>query len=243
MDTYDALVIDPELDSRMRLKQAMSSVASFRGSVQFGKLREVITKLETSITPTDVIFISYRFDENEVIEFISQAKKINASQDAAFIVIKRSHDKQSTSIATSMLGGADGLLFEPFSVDQLVDITQIASRIKKERFQAREAIALRFLLADVINQIDQLAYLKSCEYETGPAVKKLKDMCSVFHSLSMESKSIYFNLAIDTFEASPAPKLIFQRKKYGGVSSRVSKRMEKKTLEQFDGTTASVSKP
>ena len=217
----------------MRLKQAMSSVTSFKASLQFGKLREAHQKLESSSTPTDVIFISYRFEESETNEFIAQAKKLPASQDAAFIIIKRSQDKQSTSIASSVLGGADGLLFEPFSVDQLVDITSIAARVKKERSGAREEAALRFLLADVLNQVDQLAYLKACEYETGPTMKKLREMCGVFHALPTESKPTYYKLAVDIFEASPLPKLIFQRKKYGGVSSRVSKRMEKKTLAEL----------
>ena len=221
----------------------MFSVSSFKTSQQFGKLSEVINNLKGSVTPTDVLFISYRFDSREVAEFITEAKTLPSSQDAAFILMKRSQDQQSTAIASSMLDGADGLLFEPFSVNQLVEITGIASRVKKERSQAREEMALKFLLADVMNQIDQVAYLKSCEYEIGQSMKKLKDMCVVFSTLGPESKQIYNKLVIDTFEAAPIPKLVFQRKKYAGVSSRVQKRMEKQTLNQLGLTPGEGTAP
>lgn len=230
MGSYDALVIEPDLDSRMRLKAAMTSVPAFKQSFQVGKVREGQQKIDTSQRPIDVVFISYRFPEEEVSEFIQYAKAAPMAQDAAFILIKRSQDQQSTSVASSVLAGADGLLFEPFSVDQLVEITRIASKVKKERSAAREEGALKFLLLDVINQIDQVAYLKACDYETGSSMKKLKEMCAVFANLSSESKEVYNRIAIEAFESAPVPKMVFQRKKYTGASSRVQKRMEKKTL-------------
>jgi hypothetical protein len=55
----------------------------------------------------------------------------------------------------------------------------------------------------------------------------------VFHTLTPESKLIYLNIVSDVFETAPLPKVEFQKKKYGGVSSRVAKRMEKKTLTQM----------
>jgi response regulator RpfG family c-di-GMP phosphodiesterase len=230
MESYDALVIEPDLDSRMRLKAAMTSVPAFKQNFQVGKFKEAQSKIDTSSKPIDVIFISYRYDPEEMGEFIKYAKGVSATQDAAFILIKKSQDQQSTSVASSVLAGADGLLFEPFSVDQLVEITRIAAKVKKERSSAREEAALKFLLVDVINQIDQVAYLKACDYETGPSMKKLKEMCTVFSTLSPESLEIYKKLAVDTFENAPVPKMVFQRKKYVGASSRVQKRMEKKTL-------------
>ena len=233
METFDALVIDSDLDARMRLKQAMSSVAAFKSGAQYGKLNEALMRLESSPVPIGVIFISFRFDTEETMKFISKAREITSSQDAAFIHVKRSEDQQSTAVAASVLNGADGLLFEPFSVDQLVEITILASRVKKERSTAREEGALKFLLTDVLGQIDQLAFLKSCDYETGPTLKKLKDSCAVFHTLTPESKLIYLNIVSDVFETAPLPKVEFQKKKYGGVSSRVAKRMEKKTLTQM----------
>lgn len=230
MQYFDSFIIDTDLEARMRLRQAMTSISSFKNAVQLGSIRDSIKKLETTFSPVDVIFISYRIDEAEVQQFISIAKNTVCTQDAAFILIKNSNDQNTSSIAASMLAGADGLLFEPFSVDQLVEITTLANKVKSDRSSAREAVALKFILSDVINQIDQAAYLKAMEYETAQCMKKLKDMCSVFQSLSPDSILTYQKLAIEAFESAPIPKMVFQKKKYVGNSSRVQKRMEKKTL-------------
>lgn len=230
---FDIYIIDPDLDARMRLKQATTLVSNFGQVYQASKLRECLEKVQNLSGQLHVIFISGRIDKEETIGFIQSAKQITSTQDAAFVMVKSSADKQSASVAESVLGGADGLLFEPFSVDQLNEITHIAARVRRERSNAREEAALKFLLSDVINQIDQLAYLKAMEYETGPTFSKLKEMCAVFKTLQGDSVDIYKKLVVDTFEEAPLPKLVFQRKKYGGVSSRVQKRMEKKTLSEL----------
>lgn len=230
MMKFDAYIVDPDLDSRMRLKQATTQVIYFGSVLQAGKIKECADKIAVSKQKVDVIFLSYRLDSAETAAFIAQAKQIPSTQDAAFVMMMRSKDQESSTVASTVLSGADGLLFEPFSVDQLTEITVLAAKVKKERSSQREEAALKFLLSDVINQIDQVAYLKSCNYETGPSVKKLKDMCTVFQALPPESKDLYTRLVIDVFEAAPLPKLVFQRKKYAGVSSRVQKRMEAKTM-------------
>ena len=229
---YDAYLVDSDLDARMRLKQATTSVSSFGKVVQASKLKECIDRLKAG-DKADVIFISYRFDREEVMTFIADAKQIPNSQDAAFILVLQTKDQQSSTIANNVLSGADGFLFEPYSVDQLVEITALAAKVKKERSAFREEAALKFLLSDVMNQIDQIAYLKSCEYETGPSLKKFKDMCTVFRALQGESLASYFKIVVDVFEEAPLPKKIFQRKKYAGASSRVAKRMEKKAMSEL----------
>ena len=229
---FDAYLVDSDLDARMRLKQATTSVASFGKVVQASKLKECLDRLKGT-DKADVIFISYRFERSEVLSFIAEAKQLQNSQDAAFIFVMQTKDQQSSTIAENVLGGLDGFLFEPYSVDQLVEITALAAKVKKERSQSREEAAHKFLLNDVMNQIDQIAYLKSCSYETGPSLKKLKDMCTVFQALQGDSKEAYFKIVADVFEAAPLPKMVFQRKKYAGASSRVQKRMEKKTLAEM----------
>ncbi len=226
---YDALIVDSDIEARMRLKQASTSVANFGRVLQAGKIAECLEKLQAG-QRLDVIFISARFEPDVTAAFIAQAKTLPAGQDAAFVMLMRQRDKESASVASSVLNGADGLLFEPFSVDQLTEITVLAAKVRKERSGAREGAALKFLLSDIINQVDQIAYLKGCNFETGPSVKKLKEMCTVFQALSEESKVLYVQLAIEAFENAPLPKLIYQRKKYSGASSRVQKRMEQKAL-------------
>jgi DNA-binding NarL/FixJ family response regulator len=230
--SFDAIITDPDLDTRMRLKQASASVHQFGKVFQASSLRDAQSRLASGET-IDVCFLSYRFDQMEVTQFIKDAKGTKGGQDTAYILVLKSKDQQSSTVATNVIAGFDGFLFEPYSVDQLVELTALAARVRKERAGEREAAALRFLLNDIMNQVDQIAYLKAAGFDMGPSMKKFKEMCSVLQTLEPESKIIYYNLAIDLFEQAPLPKKIFQRKIYGGASSRVKKRQEKAILEQI----------
>ena len=129
--------------------------------------------------------------------------------------------------------GADGFLFEPYSVDQLVEITDLAAKVKAERSLAREQAALGFLLNDVMQQIDLIAYLRSAGYDVGRGMRRFKQMCTVFGTLEGESLDLYYNLAVDKFIEAPFPKKMYQAN-YKGASKRVKEKMEKKLLAKLE---------
>ena len=138
------------------------------------------------------------------------------------------------------MSGFDGFLFEPYSVDNLLEITQIAARVRKERSRAREEAALKLLISDLMNQIDLVAYLKQMQSESGRAMKKLRDTSAMLKTLAPESFELYQGLAIDLFEQAPLPKKVFQRKQYSGASSRVKKKMEDKLLAELESDSAAA---
>jgi response regulator RpfG family c-di-GMP phosphodiesterase len=239
---FDAILIDPDLNSRMRLKQATSSVHNFGHVGQVGELNEAMQKLRNNDS-CDVIFISYRFDQNEVINFIRQAKETSRGQDVAYIQVLKSNSGDSSTVAQNVIGGADGLLFEPYSVDYLLEITNLAARVKKERSGAREKAAIQVLVQDVVNQVDQLYFLKSSEMDTTRAQKKLAESLAVLKSLGPESMQTYYDLAVNAFEAAPVATNVSKYKKYAGVSERAKKRLEKKVQAELEAkATSSGSK-
>lgn len=240
---YDAFIVDPDLDTRMRLKQATSSVHNFGKVHQLQGLREANQKLGTD-DRCDVIFLSYRFDQAELSEFIKQAKATKNGQDAAYILVMKSKDGDSSKVAANVMVGADGFLFEPYSVDYLMEITNLAARVRLERSDAREKAALNFIVHDIINQLDVVATMKAQGFEVVTALKKLKELCTVFKTLTPDSTKYYYDIAIKLFGDAPVPKKI-ETKKYGGASSRVKKRMEQKATEQIvaANTTAKVDAP
>jgi DNA-binding NarL/FixJ family response regulator len=235
-NSYDAIIADSDLDTRMRLKQAASSVTKFGKVNLCQNLREALGRVQNAVDECDVVFIAQNFDDAEIRSFIEEVKKTKIGQDAAFVLVLKTGKQDSANVAKNMMIGADGQLFEPYSVDQLMQITELAARVKKERAAARESAALRFLVSDIMNQIDLIAYMKSSGYEVGVHHKKFKEICSVLGTLSPESFQIYTGIAVDMFEGAPLPKKIFQRKAYSGASSRVKKKMEEKLL-------ASLTKP
>lgn len=235
---FDAVIIDPELDTRMRLKQATSSVHQFGKVHQQQSLREAMGRLSGD-ERCDVIFISYRFEQPEIVEFIKQAKGTKSGQDAAYVMLMRSKDQDATKVATNVMIGADGFLFEPYSVDYLVEITNLAAKVRKERADTRERGALTFLVNDIINQLDLVSSMKAQGFEVVTSMKKLKEMCTVFSTLSPESFQVYTDVAIKQFGDAPVPKKIAQ-KKYGGASSRVKKKLEQKIAAEMTATSGAT---
>ena len=149
---YDALLIDPDIASRMRLKQATTAVTNFGKVTQINNLREAGDKLKAN-EHCDVAFISFKCDLSDAASFVKSAKSLPAAQDAAFILVLGGSGQDSSTVASSVMSGFDGCLFEPFSVDMLLEITEIAARVRKERSRAREEAALRLLMTDLMNQI------------------------------------------------------------------------------------------
>ena len=72
---YEAIIVDPDLDTRMRLKQATSAVVQFGKAQLMSELREGINHLRGGTYPVDVVFVSYAFEKEPVTQFISSAKE------------------------------------------------------------------------------------------------------------------------------------------------------------------------
>lgn len=220
---YNSYIVDPDLDCRMRLRQATRAVAAFKEVTQFSHLHEALGKLKDS-SAINVIFLSSRFAESEIITFIQQAKEIPAGQDTAYVLILAGSEKGSASIVTKMIGGADGLLFEPFSVESLAEMTALASKVKKERSRSREMAAITLLIKQVMSQIDSVAELRAGGYEAGVSMKNLREMLQVVRTLDPEMLQHYFEQTVELFQkATPS-----RRKIYSGASKRIKKKTEER---------------
>ena len=224
---FDAIIVDNDLDSRMRLKQATASVHQFNKVWQASSLREAAERAGTA-TSIDVLFISYRFEQDEVGAFVKRAKEIKQTQDTAFILVLPPREQDSTTVATNVMSGLDGFLFEPYSVDQLVEITRLSARVKSERSMSREIAALRLMVTDAMNNIDKIAHEKAVGREGGRSMKAFKELAGAFKVLDGERLKAYYDIAIECFENAPVPKRIFNRANYTGPSARVKERLKKK---------------
>jgi hypothetical protein len=91
-----------------------------------------------------------------------------------------------------------------------------------------------------MQQVDMIAYSRSCGYETGAAFRHFKQVCSVLTTLEGESLATYYRVAVDMLEVAPLPQGLMHRKKYGGASTRVKKKMAEKLtaeVERLNGQT------
>jgi CheY-like chemotaxis protein len=237
---YQAFVVESDMEARMRLKGATTAVGHFANVRLLATTDEALAALGVS-GHVDLIFISRRFDQECITGFIAAAKEKGGGRDSAYILVLTTDMQQTRVVAKNVLSGVDGFLLEPYSVDNLIEITELASRVKRERSQQREAAAFQFLIQDVMRQIDRIAYLKSCQHDVSRSFKDLKGVCSVFSSLGGESLELYLEIAVETLANAPLPD--FHAKVYRGVSDRVKKVMGRKIAAELETELAGKSKP
>jgi hypothetical protein len=234
LEKYDAIIINPDMAARMRLKQVCASVVNFGRIIPLGTVHEAMQRLkDDSEQPTQIIFVAHQVGHDATVAFIKDAKQTKNGQDAAFILVLPTKDQASSDVAGAMMIGADGVLFEPYSVDILVDITLISARVRKERWVGREETAYKLLLNDVMQQLDMLAFSKSAKYELGPAIKLFRQATACLQALEKDSLEIYHRVAVDVFENAPLPQALLQKKKYVGASNRVRKIMSDRMTNEI----------
>lgn len=225
----NAIVVDSCSDTRMRLKYATAEVPFFKEVVLFSSLAEV-EKRVTSETEYQVVFLTDRFAEEELIHFVRHAKDRVQTRDAAFILSLNSSEDAEKKTAESLLTGFDGCLVEPYSVDALTDITEIAARVKKERSEEREKIAIGILVKDIVAHVDRIAYIKSCEVDVTNVLKKLRDKNNAFASFNEDMLNLYYQVAIELFSEGKVKAILNDKQQYHGTSERLKKRMAEKIL-------------
>lgn len=232
-EKYATIIVDSDLNRRMRLRQATSIVPLFGEVVTVAHLKEVISRLEGD-RHWDLVFTSSHFPQSEIDEFVKHAKQTKQGQDAAYVLLL-GVDKQgnSSELAKNIMNGLDGFLLEPYSVDSLVDITRLAARVKGERRAAREKAALNLLLGKITNQLDLVAYTRKMGIEHGQSYKTLRELCTDLAGLSPESHKLYLELAVEAFTKAPLPRRVFKAEAYKGASSRVKQLMEKRMINKM----------
>ena len=229
----NAVLADPDIQTRMRLKQATTAVPKFGETMQVNTLDEAANRLNGE-TRIDIVFLSYRYSLEEVNKFVESARTTKQGDTAAYVLVLRSKDQDNSTVASSMMLGIDGFLFEPYSVDSLVEMTELATRVRVEREEMKQKVAATLVTDDIITQLDLVAFLKSCGYSVGKSWEKFTHLCNTFRKMSPEVDSPTFDAFSKRFLEAPLPKKVFETKSYGGVSSRVRKRMESKILKEVE---------
>ncbi len=229
----DILCTDPDTTARMRVRTATSAHVTFGKFLQSNSLEDALRRLSGSEN-IDLIFINEKLHEG-LAEFVKQAKETHLGQDAAYVVILHGSDEMQATMAKYMIAGVDSFLQEPFSADAINEIAQLAIRIKRERAEARENAAIRFLIEQISERVTSIAQIMAAGMDAKREQKKLQDMCVVFNTLDEEKRKKYLDVAGDVFEKARIPPPL-PKPTYRGASSRVKKRMEEKILSQIAGS-------
>lgn len=225
----DAMLVDDDLQGRANLKQAALAVPTIRKFRLMNTLEDTLTRLD-STEPCDVVFVSSEFGDAAVEEFLANAQRTFRGAHCSYVIVLKANAQHQVAVASAMLGGADAFLAEPYSVDRMSEIANIACNVKLNNMRARKRAAISLLISNIMKEFDKLSTYMSRGFNVDRAKKKFIEACSTLKRMQHDSLAVYCDLAIELFENATLPPVIG----YGGVSNRVRQRLERKLQEQFE---------
>ena len=149
---HNALIYDPSISRRNRLKSAAAAAYVFERVDIALTPDEVIAKLKLS--PIDVIFISGFNTPQEQGFFLNEAKKTKFGHLCAFISVEKQVEESDAAIASGVMRGLDGVLWEPYSITNVAGTVAIADRIKAADVAAKRRAATSLFIDQALAQID-----------------------------------------------------------------------------------------
>lgn len=241
MERFFALIVEPDIDARMRLKQTASVLHSFQNLYHVNSLREARNYVELAPQNIDILFVSKRIPHDEMREFFNFCRDKGRAKTAANIVLFQSMTEGSNLISSILELGADGILCEPFSVDQLSEISELAIGVRREKSEVLEKKMLTMLFEDFVKQIDLIACLRSSGCEPGHSAKVLRELGETLSTLPERTKTLFNEICVLKFPEILPPPDELNPNMYGGASERVKKMMSKKNKKKTTHSTGETS--
>jgi len=225
------VIFDPDKKSRMRLKTATTPIAYFETMIPCGNQRETLDWIDRE-DRVDIVFLSERIDSEVIENFIAQVKNSAKGVDSIFVVVKSSADG-GIPVSEALSLGADGILCEPFSVANLVEVVELANKIARERAGMRARITITLLVTDLVNQIDAAAYLVKQGYRPKTLIKSLHKLGERIREIKDEHLDVYFEVVTKLVSATKPMNRDLATKIYRGASQRVRRNTEIKLWHEI----------
>lgn len=225
-ETFDVMIVDADLESRSKLKQAAREIRCYGKIMSLNYLSEALEHLSGK-PECDLLFISNAFSQDDIVDFLNKARATEFGSMCSYVLVMKSGKKETTDIAKSMIAGFNGMLLEPYSVDAMVDISKMARKVKIEAVNKRIRAASELVVPTLIKEVDRLAALKLLGVPTTVSLGARKAL-ELVNSLGKDILEGYFETLCERFSAVPPPTKV----DYSGPSQRLKKQIEKKNLEE-----------
>lgn len=234
MEKYSTLIIDPNPEGKVRLQNACTPVACFKGFNYAKTTRLALIRLNDE-EPINIVFLAKAFNLEEITTFIKEAKTTKHGQCCAFVLLRPSGDNDDMAVAQELLAGIDAHLREPYSVDSLVEITHLAARIRRDFERKKVASAIKLMIGDVVGELRVTAHFMGEEEKQKSEVymKQFREAAHVLRSLQPEQKDMYFELLGELLERETPPEPLPDSLNYKGPSARLKRKLEQKIIERL----------
>ena len=232
MGNFDTLIVEGDTQVRHRLRTACSPVALFGA---FHNAKDIANGLELlkGEVNIDIIFISQSYSLNEVSSFIATAKKTAQGEKFAFIALTKMGEGSITSAAQGMLVGIDAYLPQPYSVDALTEITQLAAKMREIYAETKVRLSITRIVEEVIGQLRVTSFFL-CEGDpqrNERFQKQFREASAVLRTLSSDQKKVYYDVISELLDKEAPRPEIPDALNYKGKSERIRKMLEIKIIE------------
>ena len=220
----NALIVDPSSESRSRLRQALhheekSGLLRFHTIKAAASTGEALVMLGTN-PDIDLILIAYSVGKDEINKFISNSAALRTDRFTYIIVLKPEMQRKLT-IVQNLIDGAHGMLCEPYSLESLKDIAEIAQRVRKLNEERRMLAGLPLLAELMLKEIDTAAEKLRGGIKKKPLSSKYRSVVTqLFEKFPEASPTAYFDALISATEKA----LPRKPPKYQGPSEILKKK-------------------
>ena len=198
------LLIEPRDIVRAALLQAIRSERAVQKAFANASLGQALRDVREGQS-SDVVFISNRFAQKDVLHFISAAKNCNATRDSAFILLIDQAARTNLALAKQLLKGMDGFLSFPFSAEMVQATIRTALVVKAQRMQTRVALASTMILAGVLDQLDYLTYDAIHRGKPLLLSSELVNARGTINAFTHDELPIYFDALLELSLQAKAP--------------------------------------
>jgi|GEM_PF-5141674 len=222
------LLLDNDLDTRMRLRHALSLNPDFGRDIQTNSFDEALDVLNKQQDSVDLVFIANtNLAFHDIQLFIAEARVLSGAHDAAFVLVFSSYGGKDELISQVYELGADSYIFEPYSADDLCRMANVAVRIGPRRLIDREMLSIEPIVREMVKLINLMHRLTIMNCSIEKSMERLRVMGRRLASFQEESKEAYFEYIEEVLPLEAAPDQA--RKEIRGSevkSTRLKKRLE-----------------
>lgn len=204
LDQLDALIIDPDPASRMRLKQATSTLHEFRHVRLEFSLQRALAEIKENLA-CNIIFISQTFEPEQSAAFVKAAKETKNGQYSAYVLVVDGKRQKRTEVASDVSNGMDGILFQPFSVEGLKEATELAQKIRGTSGVNRLKASKHLLSEAITPSLDKITDLFLEGKKSDLIRADLRIILRALMASCDGKKDEYFDHLVQLFDKVPPP--------------------------------------
>ncbi len=225
---FDVLLLDNDLDARMRLQHAISLNPEFGRDIQTNNFTEALEVFREQTKSLDLVFIANtNLQFQDIEQFIGEARTLVGAQDASFVVVFSSYEGKDELIAQVYNLGADGYIFEPYSADDFRRMANMAARVGPRRLIDREVLSIGPTVREMIKLIDLMHSLLAQQCSIEKSWERFQAIGQRLARFQKESKEVYFEYIQEVLPLLSAPDPeISSLKNHQHKSPRLRKRLE-----------------